>query len=229
MPSLKTTLTLDGTQYDQALMRARAAAATAGTGIERSLTRLQSTSQAVGANINKAFSAESFHPSTGAMREFMVLLREIGRGNWSRVPGSLTILMSYLAGMRDVAAGIVTPARAAADAYQLQALRANEAAIASLRKAQAAETAFLVECDRSRPTRRSADCSQLKTWRRSAPPPLEIPPCATGLPVRDAGRSVFHNVSWKQGRNEFSTGCLFFEGGNLAFSYQAASPCFLCG
>lgn len=35
---------------------------------------------------------------TGAVREAMVILREIGRGNWARVPGSVTLLVQYLGG-----------------------------------------------------------------------------------------------------------------------------------
>lgn len=35
------------------------------------------------------------HLKTGAARESLVLLREIGRGNWSRVPGSFALLLQY--------------------------------------------------------------------------------------------------------------------------------------
>src|SRR5579872_7239684 len=34
--------------------------------------------------------------SSGSMRELLVVLREIGRGNWTRVPGSITILMQRM-------------------------------------------------------------------------------------------------------------------------------------
>jgi hypothetical protein len=38
--------------------------------------------------------------NSGAMRETLVLLREIGRGNWNRVPGSLSILLGQLGLMK---------------------------------------------------------------------------------------------------------------------------------
>jgi len=47
--------------------------------------------------------------------------------------------------------------------------------------------------------------------------------------MHDAGRSVFYSGSWKQDRNEFPTGRIFFDGGNLAFGYQATPSRFLCG
>ena len=33
---------------------------------------------------------------SGMIRESMVLMREIGRGNWTRVPGSLSLMLQYM-------------------------------------------------------------------------------------------------------------------------------------
>ena len=36
----------------------------------------------------------------GVMRELLVIFREIGRGNWSRIPGSVTLVLQYMAQLR---------------------------------------------------------------------------------------------------------------------------------
>jgi len=38
--------------------------------------------------------------NTSAVREFLVLIREISRGNWTRVPGSFSLLMSQMGGLK---------------------------------------------------------------------------------------------------------------------------------
>lgn len=40
--------------------------------------------------------------TSGMMRESLVILREIGRGNWARVPGSITLLIQYMGGLSKI-------------------------------------------------------------------------------------------------------------------------------
>jgi hypothetical protein len=77
MPSLKVIITGDSTQLKKELAAIDAMAARAGATVTRSM---------VGGSRGGGNST--------AMREFLVLTREISRGNWNRVPGSLSILMS---------------------------------------------------------------------------------------------------------------------------------------
>lgn len=77
------------------------------------------------------------HIRSGALREALVLTREISRGNWTRVPGSLTILLDRLGLLKlvikeNVAATVL---QAAADEKASQA--AARSALASVRKASA--------------------------------------------------------------------------------------------
>lgn len=64
----------------------------------REFKQVEAISKRAGDNIQRNIAgASSAHMgSSGAIRETMVLMREMGRGNWSRVPGSLSILMGQL-------------------------------------------------------------------------------------------------------------------------------------
>lgn len=63
------------------------------------LKKLEALAKATGLNVSSGLAGGAHGAAglnTGAMREALVLLREIGRGNWTRVPGSLSILLSRL-------------------------------------------------------------------------------------------------------------------------------------
>lgn len=55
--------------------------------------------------------ATAVEPNSGALREALVLVREISRGNWTRVPGSLSLLISRLGALKyifnPITAGVV--------------------------------------------------------------------------------------------------------------------------
>ncbi|MEN6533320.1 MAG: hypothetical protein ABFD89_06630 [Bryobacteraceae bacterium] len=40
--------------------------------------------------------------TSGVMRKSLVIMREIGRGNWARVPGSVTLLLQYMGGLSKI-------------------------------------------------------------------------------------------------------------------------------
>lgn len=82
MPGLKVVITGDAGQFKNEMASIEAAAKRAGAAITKNIE-----GGAVGAHGGG---------KSGAMRETLVLLREIGRGNWNRVPGSLSILVSQL-------------------------------------------------------------------------------------------------------------------------------------
>jgi hypothetical protein len=77
MASLMATLGLNNSSFLSKLQESRGEAAKGGAALQKALN----PEGGVGA---------------GAMREGLVLLREIGRGNWNRIPGSLSILLGQL-------------------------------------------------------------------------------------------------------------------------------------
>lgn len=84
MPGLVVTIRGDSAQMKAELASLEAAAKRAGATLQRS--------------IENPAGAGGGHGGvrSGALRETLVLLREIGRGNWTRVPGSFSILVSQL-------------------------------------------------------------------------------------------------------------------------------------
>src|SRR5277367_2087217 len=65
--------------------------------LQKTLKDMEAVARRTGASIQKSMQAPSVHAGgSGAIRETLVLLREMGRGNWTRVPGSLSILISQL-------------------------------------------------------------------------------------------------------------------------------------
>lgn len=105
MPSLIAILGGDMTQLKAVFDSAKEQATRTGSAIKNSMA-VSLGSQAGGAlkdsiakslgGLNKPVIDLDVHGKSGAMRETLVLLREIGRGNWSRVPGSLSILVGQL-------------------------------------------------------------------------------------------------------------------------------------
>lgn len=77
MASLMAILGLDGAPFKAGLKDAERAASATGAKVSKSL--------------HEGFGGS--WSSSGSIREMIVLLREMSRGNWSRVPGSLSILL----------------------------------------------------------------------------------------------------------------------------------------
>lgn len=102
-----------------------------------------------GASLNSAMDGGG-HVRTGAMRETLVLMREISRGNWNRVPGSFTLLLQQLGVLSKLTGNQATAAQVLAGAWEQQAAKAGAAAVAATRKAAASLAAFeadLLETD----------------------------------------------------------------------------------
>lgn len=69
---------------------------------KRELSSAEQFSKSTGKEIEKDLSGGGLKAFTqsGVMREMLVLMREVSRGNWSRVPGSLSILLTRLGALK---------------------------------------------------------------------------------------------------------------------------------
>ena len=74
---------------------------------------------------------------SGVMRESLVIIREFGRGNYTRIPGSATLLAQYLGGLSKLMKDNVTPAKELAAALGKEAAESMRAADAAEKKATA--------------------------------------------------------------------------------------------
>lgn len=93
MPALKAIITGDATQLAAVMKQVETMSKNAGVKIQQNLMQP---------------SGGGYSGSSGIIRETLVLLREISRGNWNRVPGSLSILAQRLGIIDSVAKGAVT-------------------------------------------------------------------------------------------------------------------------
>jgi hypothetical protein len=114
--------------------------------LQRELRLVERMAKETGANIQRGLEGGAGGGArAGAMRETLVLMREISRGNWSRVPGSLTILLDRLGLLKFVVKENVSAAQLLADAHQKESQAAALAALASTRKAAASQAALYAE------------------------------------------------------------------------------------
>jgi hypothetical protein len=104
----------------------------------------------------------------GIIRESAVLIREASRGNFTRMMGSLSILIQYLNGAAGAAARAVIPARMLSDAYAEASLRANAAATAAMRKAEASAAAAEAEGFQIDATLAAADADAVEAQAANA-------------------------------------------------------------
>ncbi len=74
--------------------------------------------------------------NSGALRETMVLLREMGRGNWSRVPGSASILVGQLNILKFLFRDNAVEAAKLATKLEAKAIASNTAAAAAKKLAE---------------------------------------------------------------------------------------------
>jgi hypothetical protein len=112
--------------------------------MKRELAAVQRMANQTGLNIRQGLEGGG-NVRSGAIRETLVLLREISRGNWNRVPGSFAILLDRLGLLSKLTGNQANAARILADAWELQAQKAGLAAIAATRKAGASLAAFEAE------------------------------------------------------------------------------------
>ena len=113
MPGLIATLGLDDANYRKKLVEARVAAKITGNAVANELRN-----PGGGVGIGRG----------SALNELLVLFREIGRGNWTRVPGSLTILTQRLGILKYILNPITGGIVALAAAFGYAAYRINKAA-----------------------------------------------------------------------------------------------------
>lgn len=71
------------------------------------------------------------HAGAGPLRETLVLMRELSRGNWTRVPGSLSILLGQLGILKLLFKDNAGEAKALAAALEQKAAKSTAAALAA--------------------------------------------------------------------------------------------------
>lgn len=109
--------------------------------MKRELAAVQRMAQQAGVslktNLNGGHAGQS-----GIIRETLVLMREISRGNFTRVPGSLSILLQKMGVLNLILRDSSRASRMVAEAWEAQSRAASIAAIAATRKASASLAAF---------------------------------------------------------------------------------------
>lgn len=115
------------------------------TSFRRELEQMQRIASQTGATINKGLSGHTGGGSSGILTEITVMIREFSRGNFSRLPGSLSILANRMGALKYIVKDNASAATLLADAWEKLAQKASLAAIASTRKAQASHAAFFAE------------------------------------------------------------------------------------
>lgn len=124
MPELKAIFTGDGAKF------------------EAEARRMVAVAKRTGNEINSAITSGGGHGAkSGAITETLVLLRELGRGNYTRVPGSLTILLQRMGLLKLVFKDSATAANMVAVAYSELSVKSAVAAQAAAAKAAASYAA----------------------------------------------------------------------------------------
>lgn len=114
--------------------------------LQRELLAVQKMARQTGASLQRDLSGGHLG-SSGIIRETLVLMRELSRGNWTRVPGSFSILLQRMGVLKLLAGDTAASSRILADAWAAQAEKAGLAAVAATRKAQASKLAGTFEKD----------------------------------------------------------------------------------
>lgn len=104
--SLDTKLTLDGSDFRNKLSVAEQEAYAFSEKVEKAFRRRQEAAK-INDAVEKLEHSVGGTVNSGAMREALVLIREISSGNWTRVPGSLSILIQRLGLLKYVLTPIV--------------------------------------------------------------------------------------------------------------------------
>lgn len=103
--------------------------------MRRELAAVKQMSRQAGRDMEAGLAGSGGIARAGALREVLVLMREISRGNWTRVPGSLTILLDRLGLLKLVFRDTAGQARVLASAMQQKAEQSALAAIAAKEEA----------------------------------------------------------------------------------------------
>lgn len=111
--------------------------------LKRELAAVQRMAQQAGVNLQRGLAGGGGHGGTsGIVSETLVLIRELSRGNFTRVPGSITILAQRMGILKLIIKDTADGANILADAWAKEAEKAGLAALASTRKAQASTVAL---------------------------------------------------------------------------------------
>jgi hypothetical protein len=130
---------------------------------ERELQKLDRLAQQTAARVNRSF-ADGGHGGvkSGVISEMLVAIREISRGNLTRLPGSLSILAQRLGLLKYLSGGTASAARVLAEAWAVQAEKAGAAAIASTQKASASYAALYADDSETEATLNAAVADERK-------------------------------------------------------------------
>jgi hypothetical protein len=104
--------------------------------LKQELAAIEALSARAGARIQTGMAGGGHSGSSGIMRETLVLAREISRGNWSRVPGSLTILAQRMGVLKLLTKSTAQESEILAQAMEKEAAAAS---LSALRQAVHAE------------------------------------------------------------------------------------------
>jgi hypothetical protein len=119
--------------------------------MQRELRAVQRLARETGVSVKGSLSGGGL-ASSGSIYESVVLLRELGRGNYSRMIGSVTILAQRLGLLKLISGGGANAAQLLAQAWEVQAQKAGLAAIAATRKAAASQAAFYADAEETEAT-----------------------------------------------------------------------------
>lgn len=121
--------------------------------MRRELAAVQAMASRAGVNIQRNLGGGGMHSgSSGIIRESLVLMREISAGNFTKVPGSFSILLQRMGILNLILRDGAQVSRVLADAWQAQSEAASLAAIAAVRKAAASQAAFYADAENTEAT-----------------------------------------------------------------------------
>jgi hypothetical protein len=115
------------------------------TPLKRELAQVEAIARRSGAGLQQGLSGGGHAGSSGIIREFLVLTREMSAGNWTRVPGSMSILLQRMGILKLLLKDSAGQAEVLSQAWAQQAAKAGLAAVASTRKAAASAAALAAE------------------------------------------------------------------------------------
>lgn len=118
--------------------------------LRRELAAVQRMAQQTGRSLETMGGVHA--GSSGSMRETLVLMREVSRGNWTRVPGSLSILLGQMGILKMLVKDTSQASEILAVAWEKQSASASVAAVAATRKAQSSLAAFEAETENTEAT-----------------------------------------------------------------------------
>lgn len=125
--------------------------------LKRELDASVAEARRAGQNMQAALAnARGESARSGVISEIVVLGREFSRGNFSRMPGSITLLAQRMGLLNLIVKDSSTSARLLANAYGELSVKASGAAVAATRKAAASMEAFNADASDTEATMESA-------------------------------------------------------------------------